>query len=183
MLLHVLLKAKVININRLIPNPLCLPSLLLISNTSHIANIGVSYAKTPLLLLPALAFAQSDFEETKALAEQGNADAQYNLGLIYDLGNGVPENDAEAVRWYRLAAEQGHAIAQYRLGGMYYSGTGVPQNDMRAYVWWSVSAAQGAEAARFNRDIAVGRLSSAERARAQDLATKCFESDFKDCPF
>jgi TPR repeat protein len=136
-----------------------------------------------LLLLPALAFAQSDFEETKALAEQGNADAQYNLGLIYDLGNGVPENDAEAVRWYRLAAEQGHAIAQYRLGGMYYSGTGVPQNDMRAYVWWSVSAAQGAEAARFNRDIAVGRLSSAERARAQDLATKCFESDFKDCPF
>ena len=66
---------------------------------------------------------------------------------------------------------------------MYYSGTGVPQNDMRAYVWWSVSAAQGAEAARFNRDIVVERLSSAERARAQDLATKCFESDFKDCPF
>tara|TARA_R110000765_G_scaffold324976_2_gene416497 strand:+ start:916 stop:1131 length:216 start_codon:yes stop_codon:yes gene_type:complete len=52
-------------------------------------------------------------------AEQGDADAQYNLGIMYDTGRGVPENDAEAVRWYRLAAEQGDANAQFNLGGMY----------------------------------------------------------------
>ena len=47
----------------------------------------------------------SDFEETKQAAEQGDASAQSNLGLMYARGDGVPENDAEAVRWYRLAAD------------------------------------------------------------------------------
>jgi TPR repeat protein len=48
-----------------------------------------------------------DLEETRARAEQGYASAQYNLGRMYANGDGVPEDDAEAVRWYRLAAEQG----------------------------------------------------------------------------
>jgi TPR repeat protein len=54
-----------------------------------------------------------DFEETKRLAEQGDATAQYNLGSIIDIRR---DNHAEAIRWYRLAAEQGHARAQYALG-------------------------------------------------------------------
>ena len=58
-------------------------------------------------------------------AEQGHAGAQYNLGLRYATGRGVPEDDAEAVRWYRMAAEQGHAGAQYALGFMYATGRGV----------------------------------------------------------
>ena len=60
-----------------------------------------------------------DFQETKRLAERGLAFAQVNLGLMYDNGEGVTENDAEAVRWYRLAAEQGYASGQYNLGLMY----------------------------------------------------------------
>ena len=55
-----------------------------------------------------------DFEETKRLAEQGDASAQYNLGVMYSFGRGVPENYAEAVRWWRLAAEQGYAEALFR---------------------------------------------------------------------
>ena len=51
--------------------------------------------------------ADDDFDAVKKAAEQGHADAQYNLGLMYDYGGGVPEDDAEAVRWYRKAAEQG----------------------------------------------------------------------------
>ena len=47
--------------------------------------------------------------------EQGNVDAQLNLGDIYASGDGVPENLAEAVKWFRLAAEQGHADAQFSL--------------------------------------------------------------------
>ena len=52
-------------------------------------------------------------------ADQGNATAQYNLGLMYDKGQGVPQNYAEAVKWYRLAADQGNAVAQFNLGVMY----------------------------------------------------------------
>ena len=61
-------------------------------------------------------------EEWRPLAEQGLADAQYNLGVMYDEGEGVAQDDAEAVRWYRLAAEQGDAGAQNNLGVMYDEG-------------------------------------------------------------
>ena len=58
--------------------------------------------------------------EWAPLAKQGDADAQYNLGLMYNgNGQGVPQDYKEAVKWYRLAAEQGHAWAQYNLGLMY----------------------------------------------------------------
>ena len=73
-----------------------------------------------------------DPQEWKPLADQGDADAQYNLGLMYDYGYGVAEDDAEAARWYRLAADQGHAIAQYNLGLMYASGRGVVEDDAEA---------------------------------------------------
>ena len=64
----------------------------------------------------------SDFRETLQLAEQGNAEAQYNLGGMYAYGQDVRQDDAEALRWYRKAAEQGNAEAQYNLGVMYDSG-------------------------------------------------------------
>ena len=124
---------------------------------------------------------EADFYETKRLAERGLEFAQVNLGLMYDLGEGVPVNDAEAVRWYGLAAEQGNALAQTNLGLMYATGEGVPQNNARAYMWWSVAAAQGNESARGNRDIVADRLAPDQLARGQDMATRCFESDYQDC--
>ena len=78
-------------------------------------------------------------------------------------------------------AEQGDAIAQSSLGFMYANGEGVPENNVRAYVWWSVSAAQGNESARTNRDSVSGRMTPERLGTAQDLATRCFESDFQDC--
>ena len=60
-------------------------------------------------------------------------------------------------------------------------GDGVPQNNVRAYVWLSVAAAQGNEGARINRDIISERLTPEQLARGQDMATRCFESDFQDC--
>ena len=66
---------------------------------------------------------EGDFEtalkEWTPLAKSGNASAQYSLGLVYDNGDGIPQDHAEAVKWYRLAADQGHAIAQTNLGLMY----------------------------------------------------------------
>ena len=79
---------------------------------------------------------------------------------MYQYGNGVPENDAEAVKWYRLAAEQGNAIAQSSLSVMYYQGEGVPENYLTAYVWTSVSAAQGNQIAKGNVEIIKGTLTN-----------------------
>ena len=121
------------------------------------------------------------FEETKALAEQGNVYAQNNLGNRYSTGEGVTQNYAEAVRWYRLAAEQGHANAQNNLGGSYVTGEGVPKNNVRAYMWWSIAAAQGLEEARRSTDMVANDLTPDQLARGQDMATRCFESDFQDC--
>ena len=61
------------------------------------------------------------------LAEQGDAAAQYNLGLMYYTGQGVPQDYKEAVKWYRLSAEQGYAEGQYNLGVIYHEGQGVGQ--------------------------------------------------------
>ena len=92
----------------------------------------------------------ADFEETKRLTEQREAYAQSSLGFIYDNGEGVPENDAEAVRWYRLAAEQGDAIAQSNLGVMYANGRGVPENDAEAVKGYRLAAEQGDASAQSN---------------------------------
>jgi TPR repeat protein len=114
-------------------------------------------------------------------AEQGDVIAQSGLGYRYDIGDGVRENDVEAVKWYRLAAEQGDVISQMNLGTMYYDGDGIPQNTVKAYVWYSVAAAQGNEDAKNNRDIVSEQLTRDQKARGQEIAAKCFESDYQDC--
>ena len=82
-------------------------------------------------------------KEWKPLAEQGYAFAQYNLGILYEYGNGVPKDYAEAVKWYRLSAEQGYAISQYSLGLMHINGYGVLKDKAEAVKWWRLSAEQG----------------------------------------
>ena len=72
-----------------------------------------------------------EFTDLHALAEAGDTEAQYNLGLMYFNGRGVAQDDVEAVAWYRQAAGQGHAKAQTRLGVMYDTGKGVAQQDLR----------------------------------------------------
>ena len=68
---------------------------------------------------------------------------QYNLGIMYGKGNGVQQDYAEAVRWYRLAADQGFAGAQVNLGVMYDTGRGVPQDYVEAVRWYRLAAEQG----------------------------------------
>lgn len=83
-------------------------------------------------------------------AEQGYAQAQFNLGVIYATGEGVPKDDAEAVKWYRLAAEQGYAQAQFNLGVGYANGNGVPKENTEAARWYRLAAEQGYAKAQFN---------------------------------
>lgn len=75
-------------------------------------------------------------------AKKGDATAQYNLGVRYDIGQGVPQDHVEAAKWYRKAAEQGDAYSQYTLGVMYHEGVGVPQDYVEAAKWLRKSAEQ-----------------------------------------
>jgi TPR repeat protein len=77
------------------------------------------------------------------LAAQGNTNAQYVLGMMYDDGLGVPPDSREAVRWYTKAAEEGNAWAQYNLGAKYTAGNGVPLSYQEAAKWTAKAAAQG----------------------------------------
>ena len=93
------------------------------------------------------AYEQSDYQTAfklwLPLAEQGNADAQFNLGLMYYNGRGVKQDDFEAVKWFRKAAEQGDETAQFNLGVMYGKGRGVKQDDVEAMKWFRKAAEQG----------------------------------------
>jgi len=89
----------------------------------------------------------------KQMAQQGMPGAQFILGLIYDKGQGVPQNDTKAVKWYRKAAEQGLAEAQYDLGVMYATGQGVQQNLSEAEKWFRKAAEQGIAEAQYNLGV------------------------------
>ena len=110
------------------------------------------------------ASAQPDYETTRSAAEQGDANAQFNLGLMYGTGRGVRQDEAEAVRWFRLAAEQGNASAQVSLGFMYDTGQGVPQDDAEAVRWYRLAADQGHAGAQGN----LGLMYSSGRGVPQD---------------
>ena len=122
---------------------------------------------------------RGDFEaalrEWRPLAEQGDPEAQHALGVMYADGRGVPQNDAEAAKWFRKAAEQGFPEAQHNLGVMYVNGRGVPPNEVQAYAWFSIAAAQGLIQAAEVRDIAAQQMTYDARNHAQRLAQQYWE--------
>ena len=133
-----------------------------------------------------LAAAQSgDFatalREWRPLAEDGHADAQYGLGVMYHKGQGVLQDYKTAVRWYTLAAEQGDADAQYNLGGMFYKGQGVIQDDVYAHMWFNIAAASGDKEASKNRDIVAKELTPTQIEKAEKLARQCVAKKYKGC--
>ena len=85
-------------------------------------------------------------------------------------GCGVPQDDVQAVKWYRLAADQGDADAQSNLGLMYANGRGVPQDHVQAHKWFDLAGAGGDEDGRKNRDRLATRMTLAQIAEAQRLA-------------
>jgi len=120
-------------------------------------------------------------KEWKPLAEQGDASAQYNMGLIYEEGHGVIQDYMAANRWYKLAAEQGVANAQSNLGLLYYEGQGVIQDYILAHMWLNISASQGIKNATDNRDIVEKTMTPSQIAEAQKLARECVAKNYKGC--
>ncbi len=83
-------------------------------------------------------------------ADQGDAQAQYNLGWMYDKGKGVARDSRQAVHWWKKAADQGDAGAQNNLGVMFANGDGVAHDAKRAVYWYQQAANQGHAQAQFN---------------------------------
>jgi TPR repeat protein len=122
-----------------------------------------------------------------------NVYARGIIGVMYALDQGVPHNDVEAVKCYRLAADRGNAASQLALARMYETGRGVPQSDVEAvtwyrretnlgapdyitaYMWFELSAAQGDQVAVSDRDAAARRMTPAQIAEAwlQMFDPKC----------
>lgn len=88
------------------------------------------------------------------LANQGNADAQFGMGVLYYSGGGIEQNPKLAVEWFRKAADQGHAGAQFNLGNEYKRGAGLPQDDSKAAYWWKKAAQKGLLQAQYNLGMA-----------------------------
>ena len=117
-----------------------------------LANVCVSYAQD--FQKGFAAYEKEDYatalKEWRPLADQGDAEAQFYLGRIYNKGQGVTQDYKEAARLYGLAAAQGYASAQYNLGLMYFNGQGVTQDYKEAARLYGLAAAQGDADAQVN---------------------------------
>ena len=100
------------------------------------------------------AYAKKDyktaFEGYRKLGNQGNATAQFQLGLMYHQGEGQTKDDTKALFWYRKAADQGNSNAQFNVGLMYHNGEAVAKNEQQAVSWLLKAAQQGHSQAQSN---------------------------------
>jgi uncharacterized protein len=102
------------------------------------------------------------------LAEQGNMIAQFDVGNLYNNGQGVPQDYVKAIKWYRLSAEQGYEFAEFNVGVFYDRGRGgLPQNPAEAAKWYECAAKKGNVRAQNN----LGQLYVHGRGVPRDLVT------------
>jgi putative methionine-R-sulfoxide reductase with GAF domain len=127
-------------------------------------------AKAPSNPPPPPAAATGGLEGIRKLAEQGDPAAQFSLGARYATGEDVPQDYAEAVRWFSLAAEQGHVVSQATLGAYYWAGRGVTQDPVKAYFWSVLAQAGGDEASKYRVSVLASRMTHAQVAAAQQQA-------------
>ena len=108
-------------------------------NTSLIRKLALFLAAA-MLSVSAMA---ADFNQTQLEANQGNVEAQFDLGMMYYKGEGVRHDYTKAAQWFEKSANQGLAEAQYNLGVMYNKGEGVRQNKATAKEWFGKACDNG----------------------------------------
>jgi TPR repeat protein len=122
------------------------------------------------------AYQQGDFvtaaKEWRALADQGDSSAQFNLALLYYDGKGVPQDYTEAANWFRRAAEQDYQKAEHNLGAMYGAGKGVKRDYIQAYKWLNICAGKGDAGCASQRDLIAKKLKPGQITQAQRLSTE-----------
>ena len=109
-------------------------------------------------------------KEWRPLAENGDAESQFNVGLMCAQGRGVPQDDQEMAKWFKMAADQGLAEARFIYGSICANGNGVPQDYVQAYRWFTLAANQGHENAKKLRELVAQQMTPAQIAEAEALA-------------
>src|SRR5210317_508433 len=130
--------------------------------------------------LPQKVLAVSDegitsFQVYQPKANQGDADAQFNLALLYYTGLGIPQDRRYAIYWYTKAAEQGHIQAQYLLGHMYEYDDEPPQDYKLAFFWYTKAAEQNHHFAKEDRDKMLEKMSHSQIEEVQKLSKELYE--------
>jgi TPR repeat protein len=125
------------------------------------------------------------FNDFKALADKGDAHAQYMLGLMYHDGQGISPNETAAFGWFLKAAQQGNADAENYVGYMYYNGQGVAEDKSFGFNWLHKAALQGNATAEFRLGIAYvdGKGTAQDDARAVTWFRKAAEQGNSDAQF
>jgi hypothetical protein len=108
--------------------------------------------------------------ELRKLAAQGDADAQWRLGVRYHNGEDVPRDDVQAMQWFLRAADQGHVTAQATLGAYYWAGRGVPQDLSKAYFWSALALAQGDANSKSRLEGLASQMTQAQVSAARQQA-------------
>jgi hypothetical protein len=141
----------------------------------HARHLVVAVVVFSLVALRAPVYAQQPLlDDLRTRADQGEAEAQFILGTMYESGTVLIQNYVEAARWHRRAAEQGYALSFLTLGRAYCSARGVPQDFMSAHMWFNLAAAylsgEERDTAIAQRDLVDAEMTSDQRAEAQHLA-------------
>jgi hypothetical protein len=117
----------------------------------------------------------ADLPDLRRLADQGDPSAQFAVGARYATGEDVPQDYAEAVRWFTKAAEQGNVPAQATLGAYCWAGRGGPPDLTKAYFWSFLAEAGGDEASRTRVALLASRLNRGQILAAQKQANDWFK--------
>ena len=116
-----------------------------------------------------------------AAARQGDPASAFTLGLLYQKGDGVPQDYKEAVKWFRLGAEQGHISSLFNLGKSYLLGQGVQKDIIYSYMWFDIAATSADRAAIKARDTVAQKMTAAQIVRAKKLARECALRKHRGC--
>ena len=126
---------------------------------------------------------EAAYETCSVAAEQGDAEAQLFLGVMYFNGNGITQDYTEASRWYHAAAIQGYSAVQHNMAVMYSNGYGVPQDLILAHVWYNIANANGYIISAQFRDRVASKMTADQITQAQALARQCINSIYTDCGY
>src|SRR6202521_1126892 len=108
--------------------------------------------------------------ELRKLAGQGDAEAQWQMGVRFHNGEGVPHDDAQAMQWFQRAAEQGHVTAQGALGAYYFAARGVPKDLSKAYFWSVIAMVKGDEISKGKLELLASQMTRAQVYAARQQA-------------
>jgi hypothetical protein len=108
--------------------------------------------------------------DLRTLADRGDAEAQYQMGVRYDEGESVQKDDAQAVQWFQRAADHGHVDAQAHLGAYYWAGRGVPEDLSKAYMWSMIALAGGDENSKSRLEGLASQMTRSQVSAARQQA-------------